>query len=260
MQGPWSPPRDHPISEACARELIGGDLGDVWRQIIMGCCRPIYWFSVAQPTLILANGSVTFIRTPARLLGVTAAHVLEEMERASTRQPIRVQIANHIFNDWAARRIDADHRNDLATLDLSNIPLAHFGNDVVPLESWPPLPPVEGRAIAIGGYPGRDRRPVKLFENNWGLFTALGIARTVSDDQITWIVPPESDVNAGGVQELPPNYDLGGISGGPLIATFETRAGIATYRLSGIVSEAQATLEYVVAKRLDGLGPDGTFR
>jgi hypothetical protein len=256
----WRPPEGHLIDEARARELLGGDLGNVYRQIIMGCCRPIYWFSLSAPGApIRQNGTVTFLRTPDRMLGITAKHVVDGYEVAKDREAVRLQIGNAVVEDLSDRQIATNDRLDIATIDLADIALADFGNDLWPLETWPPMPPEEGRGIMLGGYPGRDRQPVRNMENSWGLFTAIGIARTVSHDQITWIVPREDDVHVGKIEEIPLNYDLGGISGGPLVTSFESRSGIVTHRLAGIVSEAHAALEYVVAKRIDGLRSDGTL-
>ncbi|WP_430422085.1 hypothetical protein [Phenylobacterium sp.] len=237
---------------------MGGDLGDAYRQIVMGCCRPIYWFSLEADACIRNNGTVTFLRTPERLIGITAAHVLDEYDRVRTEELMRPQIGNVVVHDLDRRRIATNTRLDIATIDLSDVDPAKFGNDLWPLATWPPMPPEEGRGIMLGGYPGGDRRSIGPLETNWGLFTALGIARTVSDDQITWIVPRGEDVHVGPM-ELPLHHDLGGISGGPLIASFESAAGLMTYRLAGIVSEAQAQLEYVVARRIDGIRADGSL-
>ncbi|OJU08822.1 MAG: hypothetical protein BGN86_03655 [Caulobacterales bacterium 68-7] len=106
----------------------------------------------------------------------------------------------------------------------------------------------------LGGFPGVERLVVRPLDVNFGLHTVLGIARRVTEDQITWLMEREFEMGA----DLPPNYDLGGISGGPLIGKFMV-GGIETYRLAGIISEAQPALENVVAKRADTLRPDGTF-
>lgn len=73
----WEAPEGHPISIEKAKELMAGDLADVYRDILRKCCAPIYWFDRRRKDgRILSNGTVTFVQTPERLLGVTAAHVL----------------------------------------------------------------------------------------------------------------------------------------------------------------------------------------
>jgi hypothetical protein len=107
----------------------------------------------------------------------------------------------------------------------------------------------------LAGYPGRNRIQEKPFEVEWGLFTALGIARRVTNIQITWRV--ERDWGCG---DLPVNYPLGGISGGPLIGWFETPNHLTEYVFCGIVSEANSELENVVCTRADYIGDDGSIR
>lgn len=257
MREPWSPPKGHSIDEARARALMGGDLGDAYRQVIMGCCRPIFWFGLQPDAPIFDSGTVTFLQTPSLLLGVTAAHVFDGYTKAKCERRIRVQISNAVVDDLEDRLIDIDRKLDVATFDLSRLVLGDVGKGVSPLRSWPPVPPEEGRGIMLGGYPSKDREPVRHLESSWGLFTAIGIARTVSHDQITWIAPDDGVL----VGNPPPrNQVLGGISGGPLIAAFESKGGLMTYRLAGVISEAQAALEYVIARRVDRLQPDGTLR
>lgn len=255
MSNRWQPPLDQPIlDEGEALRLLAGDLGDAYRQIIMRCCRPLYWYRLELDAPILANGTVTFVRTPERLLGVTAAHVLLNYLASKGEAATGVQLGTTRIDDLGDRIIRINEARDMATFDLEGFDLARIGGEpIVPLATWPPLPPQEGRGIMLGGFPGLDRQIAGPMEVDFGLFTALGIARRVTDDQITWMVDRDH-----GVGDLPPNYDLGGISGGPLISKFLSN-GIETYRLAGIVSEAQPQLEYVVAKRADILCPDGTF-
>lgn len=111
----------------------------------------------------------------------------------------------------------------------------------------------------LAGYPGTER----IHSDgsiNWGLFTCLGVAKVVSADQITWAAEREYDMPIDGIPSLPANADLGGISGGPLVGWFETDSGLTHYRLCGIISQASAMLENVVAKRAEFIRPDGTIR
>ena len=253
----WQPPLDQPhVDEAEARRLLAGDLGDAYRQILMRCCRPIYWYRLERNAPILANGTVTFVRTPERLLGVTAAHVLAGYLGSKVEAPTRVQLGAARIDDLEARIIEINEARDMATFDLEDFDLVQIGGEpIAPLESWPPLPPEENRGIMLGGFPGGDRQIIAPMEVDFGLFTALGTARRVTDDQVTWMVDRDNGVVEG---DLPPHYDLGGISGAPLISKF-FRNGIESYRLAAIISEAQPQLEYVVARRADVLRADGTF-
>jgi hypothetical protein len=60
-----------------------------------------------------------------------------------------------------------------------------------------------------------------------------------------------------------PRYGLGGVSGGPLISWFESESYIATYTLSGIITEHpdyeenEFTIERVIATRADFIQHSG---
>lgn len=260
MSNNWFPPEGHPISIEKAKELIAGDLGDVYRRILRDCCVPIYWFRLNKdnPT-ILHNGTVTLLKTPKKLLGVTAAHVLRGYENDRQNQKVRLQLMSEVVDDLLERVIAISDTLDIATLDFDESLIKKIGKEVSPLNSWPPQPPHEGKGIMLAGYPGIDRLTIRKLEANFGLFTAIGVARVVSDEQIAWAVDREFFVNSQKVKPLPPNYDLGGISGGPLISWFETPNYISYYKLSGIISQANKTLENVVAKRADYINDDGTI-
>ncbi len=111
----------------------------------------------------------------------------------------------------------------------------------------------------IGRYPGIERRVIDTRNISFGLFAALGIARTVSDDQISCLFEREYLVETSDIPSFPPNIDLGGISGGPVITVMESPSYLVSYRLGGIVSEASVELEKVFAKRVDIIKDDGSF-
>ena len=102
------PPKGHPITEAKARELIGV-MGAPTRQFIASCCVPIFWWRGADAArTILANGTVTMVRTPKGVLGLTADHVVEECLNAFDAGGVCVQIADASAHDlapgWVSRR------------------------------------------------------------------------------------------------------------------------------------------------------------
>jgi hypothetical protein len=74
MANEWKRPEGHPLTIERAKELMGGDLGDVYRSITSRCCAPIYWYYTGAE--ILDSGTLTFVRTSKRLMAFTAAHVI----------------------------------------------------------------------------------------------------------------------------------------------------------------------------------------
>lgn len=259
MTGQWKPTDGHPISPERAKELIIGPLGDTYRGILRACCAPVYWYRNAEtrPLEICDSGTVTFINTGERIIGVTAAHVVDGAVKAAAGYDVTIQIMDARIEYLDV--IGIDRRLDLATIAFERRHLDAMGKTISPLTGWPPLVPEEGRGIMLAGYPGADRIIAAPKDVIWGLCTILGIARRVSDEQITWLLEREHGVSDGKIPDLPPNHKLGGISGGPLVGWFETKGGLAYPRLCGIVSEASAEFENVIAKRADFIRADGTI-
>ncbi len=252
----WLPPIGHPIDEKKARELVGGDLGKEYRQILQRCCTPIFWYENKQNSSILNNGTVTIVKTPEKLLGVTAAHIVNSYFSQSENLNLKLQIGEELIPDLRKRIIAVCDKLDLATISLEPHTL---NQGIVPLP-WPPRVPQEGRSIMLGGYPGQERLEEQRRVCNFGTFAAIGIARTVSDDQITFLIEREFGVPMKDIKELPMNYDLGGISGGPVVSWFETKSFIASYHFAGIISEASSEYENIVAKRADFIKADGSIK
>ena len=255
----WKPPAGHPISTDKAKQLLAGDLGDVYRDILSKSCVPIYWFDTDQSDQgILHNGTLTLVQTNQRLLGITAEHVIAAYLTDREDLNVQLQLGNAAVENL--KIIDKSGRVDLATVAIDKAILSKLGKDVTPLSAWPPQPPQEGRGIMFAGYPGGERIEEENFELSFGLYTAVGVARHVSDEQITWVGERDFVIDHPTIPIPPPGYDTGGISGGPLISWFETEARVAHYCLSGIISQAHAELEYLIAKRADFIRGDGSIR
>lgn len=259
------PSNQHPISEEEAKRLISGDLGNVYRDILKSCCVPIFWgyYDKISNFKILHNGTLTLVKTPERLLGVTAAHVIQKyQEDSKNNNKVILRLMNEIIPTLEI--IDCNKELDLVTISINksicdrNTSMRSFGKEVTPLEMWPPKVPQESYGIMFAGYPGDDILHSNR-ELNFGLFTGIDRARTVNHDQITcWIQREDLVINSGGVPTLPENYNFGGMSGGPLISWFKNY--ITYYCLSGIISQAYGDGDYIIAKRADFIRPDGSIR
>ena len=118
----WQAPKGHPLSMEKAKELLAGDLGDVYRNILKTSCAPIYWYRADRADLsILHNGTVTFVKTPDRLLGVTAAHVLRAYLADTANGGVRLQIMNGVVDDMPGRIISVSDKLDIATFAADQI-------------------------------------------------------------------------------------------------------------------------------------------
>lgn len=266
MPGPQRPtaPEGHPISEQRAKELIASDLGDVYRGILRDCILPVCWHprsSVDGPAPIQNSGTVTIAQTSERILGITAAHVVRGLQEAQASQPHTIQLLNAIIKQLDL--IAVSDRLDLATFAIPEGLLATCGKPIVPISIIDDgrQEPQEGRGIMLAGYPGKNRVTTGQSSIDWGMFTGLGVARVVTEEQVTWVAEREFAERHPRLPDLPPNAELGGISGGPLIAWFENEAGTFTYcSLVAIISQANAQLENVIAKRIHFIRRDGSIR
>lgn len=258
MTNDWQPSENHPITIEQAKILLAGDLGNVYRDILKKSCAPIFWFDRDnEDEGVLHNGTLTIVETPQLVIGVTAAHVVRTYEHNSREIRVRLQFMNTVVDELEI--IAISDRLDLATIAVDADLLGRLGKDIVPLNSWPPQAPREGLGIMLAGYPGIDRLEPKPLEIDFGLFTALGIARRVTDEQITWIPEQDFYVDHPDITQLPEGHDLGGISGGPLIGLFETENHVAHYCLSGVISQVHPKFGNVVAKRADFIQDDGSI-
>lgn len=254
----------HPIPIEKAKELLAGDLGKEYRKILMGCCAPIYWYrrDIENPR-IAHNGTLTIARTPKTLLGITAAHVVKQYAADIETHPYQLQIMNESVDDLMKRMIDVSEKLDIATMALDEDLLKRLGK--TPLGEWPAWPPQEGKGIMIAGYPAGAREQTRDLEVCFGLFTVIGTARTVTQRQMTWLSEPEFQLAGTTIETPPPQYDLGGISGGPVISWFESGAHITHHRLSAIVTEHpnyaenqdMPPIERLVAIRADAISETG---
>jgi len=109
----------------------------------------------------------------------------------------------------------------------------------------------------LAGWPGKARTERGPEDVDFLGFYALGIAQTVNHDQITFQVSREHDVTPVD-RQLPAGYDLGGISGGPMVAAFEL-SNFVTFRLCGIIVDGWAEAEYVIARRAEFIQADGSI-
>jgi hypothetical protein len=244
------------FTEEEARRLFGGHLGDVYRDVLRTSCAPIYWFPEGRsPDLEkMHHGTVTIVRTPERLLGITAAHVIKALQEDEQIERQTVQVMNAVLPQLKV--IDMDEGLDLATFEFDEEIIRQAGKTIIPLKVWPPQLPTEKCGILIGGYPRISRvvRDNDLVE--WGILAAIGIADQVFNNQIIWTIERVHNIKHPTIPDIPNKAMLGGISGGPLIALLQ-RNGIHYWALAGIVTLGLSEFEAVVAKRADVIGADG---
>lgn len=215
---------------------------------------PIWWHAPAGAREPLRGGTVCFVHTGARIVGITAEHVHREIA-ALKRRDSRTwcQVGGHTF-DPPARLIDADRELDIATYDFSEISANAAGADVHHPPSWPPAT-VDGAVGIVGGWPWQLGSSHESRVSHHFLHFVCQLQATNSD-QIGAATFTATSV-PWGAAALPAGTNLGGMSGGPVFRLIS--APIEHLLLVGIVYEYQPTFELVLARPLSCIRADGTI-
>ncbi len=243
-----------------AKTLMAGPFGEELHRIV---ANHMTWlvFGTVGPTgeaIGLQNGTCFFVKTPLRLLGVTARHVLDGLRRAREADPnTRSQIGNLLI-DPLERVVGQGDKADIATFEISSEELGEIGK--VPISLWPPHPPdVDDKGVLLAGYPAKATISASSHSRCFGIYAASGVAQRVTDWQLTcrieWENTQKSTLGA-----LPPrNFETGGMSGGPVLSIRE-KNGILSFPLAGVISEGDAATDTIIAERADSIRPNGDIR
>jgi hypothetical protein len=223
---------------------------------------PIWWvFQDQAGAFGLRNGTSFLIDLGQGVVAVTAAHVFREYcENRRRSQAIACQLGNALF-DPKAHQIDCDDDLDIATFRISAETLEQIGKPVLPASppDWTPLNPVETEFIFFAGFPAQSRgmTPTGRIFAAVPYFAMLPTTR-VTDRQITCRFERDKMIDFSGSGLPPQGYDLGGVSGGPMLLPTLTDHGI-VWRFGGVIVEAAAgkLFEQVVAVRATFIHPDG---
>jgi hypothetical protein len=207
------------------------------------------------------QGSMFFLDCGRRPFAVTAAHVFDEFLHDRETHLVRgCQIGNVGFNPEDRLITSGTQLGiDIATFRVMPEEIAATGKRVVQGTDgpWPP-PPNVGEAVFFGGFPGVERIPIAPNEISFGLHSAMVPLTDFTDYQLCARMEHEYRVDVRGLGLPPEGYDLGGVSGGPMLQPVY-RDGVWGWRLVGVVSEAIAVQDFerITAVRTHYILPDG---
>lgn len=203
---------------------------------------PIFW---AQSGLVKNNGTAFILDTGERVFGVTAAHVfnayindwklgiVETCNLGDLNLPLQERLISIGTTDYV----------DIATFELTDAEIKIYRSRVLSGDQsiWPPTIPNEGESVVIAGYPGLERIQVKEFVCNFGAACFNIPISSISEFQFGCLFERKywEDEFGKGLPQV--NYNLGGISGAPVIALILRNSGIATWRLAGVAYQASAS-------------------
>ncbi|OMI09498.1 hypothetical protein BSN85_16345 [Bradyrhizobium brasilense] len=207
------------------------------------------------------QASMFFLDCGRGPFAVTAGHVFEQfVSDRSSRRVRGVQIGNVGFNpeerliDWGS-----DRKIDIATFRITQEEIAEIGKKVVEGTggAWPP-PPNAGEVVFFGGFPGCERVEVAPMEFSFGLHSAMTPLTDFTEYQVGCRFDRQYWVDVRGLGLPPVGYDLGGVSGGPMLQPVY-QDGVWGWRLVGVISEAIMAdqFERITAVRSHFLSPDG---
>jgi hypothetical protein len=213
-----------------------------------GSCAPVFW---RKPNGRMTNGTVTFVRTPSQVLGVTNAHVADGLVNSDGGG---WQLGGAQFHP--NRLIDRHPTLDLATFELSDVFLATAGGHAATVPTWPPVGPSVGDPIMLGGYPGtyREQLPGSV---NFSFAWFAGKVESVSETTIGLALNIGTSISTS-PQRIAAHADLGGCSGGPVFRVVDS-GGIERLELVAIIFEYSTEYEIMRAHLLRDLAPDGLF-
>ena len=222
-------------------------------------CAP-FWWSVAIPddpvAWILHNGTICYVNTSSRRIGITANHVYKEYladKEAHDAEAIECQFGSSTIYP-EERVIDGSEEWDIATFDLPDV---FVGASLNPKSyhhavRWPPHRAQKSDLVMYGGFSGvlrKEKGPIADLPFQW----VAGRVSEVTDDAITL----EPDFEKMRWQGPETNDNPGGWSGGPVFRSVEDEP-IARLELIGIISRSLG--QSVFARHADAVQADGTLR
>lgn len=242
-----------------ARRLVQGPFGRALHEAVHQYIRPLWWFDPNRsgPDRI-RNGTTFVLDCGHGPFGVTAGHVYDEFAMHAERGA-RCRIGAGPVWDLRPRLISRGKQVDIATYRVTAEELRQLGGVILTgyQEGWPPKPAEANRGLIFAGFPAVERQLLDEQHIEWGIYSALGIASSVSDRDVSCLLERHEWVPTPGAPPPQEGYDLGGMSGAPVLSI--VHGDVFGWRLAGVVYECSREIgEIVRAVRADFIGVDGT--
>jgi hypothetical protein len=248
-----------PLSKEEAIALTRGPYAATVERAVAGSIAPFLWRERDEKgDLKLRNGTVFFVSAD-RTFMVTADHVFAGYLEARNKfgQFVRCQLGNLRFVP-EDRLIARSESLDIATFAITSeeIKKTYDGKFAMSLD---PMNPQIGKGVFFAGFPGLERRQLSERQIESGIFRALTVADNVNDREISGHFDREYQVDKPGQPTAPEGYDIGGVSGGPLVTMVDS-ANLCYWRLGGVMTAFNRSFEIFYATRADFILPEGTLK
>lgn len=213
------------------------------------------------PRALWRQGSMFFVDCGRGPFAVTAAHVFEQFVEDRAQRRVRgCQISNLGFNPEERLIASGKHLGiDIATFRVTPDEIAQTGKKIVQGIDGPSLPaPNVGEGVFFCGFPGEERDRVSENEFSVGLHSAMTPLTSFTNYQLCCQLDRRYWVDVRGLGLPAVGFDLGGVSGGPMLQPF-FKDGVWGWRLVGVISEAVSARDFerVTAVRAHFILPDG---
>jgi hypothetical protein len=234
-------------------------------------CTPLYWHDRRTPfPKEMRGGSCFILRFGERLVGVTAAHVLQIYLDDRKKNPAIVCQLRLIEFALHGAVIDHDLNLDIATFAVSENQLKEINGTAIDCTGqWPPPPPERMRAVSLAGFPENLR---VTHADRSGVFSAYGGLAAIEDfseRDILLTFDPAREQTLGGLPLPPLGLNMSGCSGGAALMHGE-RNGLHRWFPVGIMiagpnrdrgderGDAE-TFDMIRVRRIHFLRQDGTI-
>jgi hypothetical protein len=252
---------------AQAQQMLRGGLAKTMRDVAAGYAIPLAWIHAeAGRPVMPSNGSAFLLDAGQGPFLTTARHVYRGFLAAKAEHSDTVCVVGQTRIALQERLRAQDRAHDVATFDVTAEEVADLKRyRKIPLtgsqQTWPPPPPLVDHGVFFVGFTGQQRTLLPYHGNSvveveFGAYTALAVASSVSTTSITMHFEHEPDFDVGERNVMPTQENIGGCSGAPVLTFVEERR-VFTWRLGGIVTEAGQG--FVKAARADCLNADGTI-
>jgi hypothetical protein len=200
-------------------------------------CIPLYWHDrQIPPPKELQGGSCFILKFKGKLVGITAAHVVQAYKMYVKRTATAICQLRTIPFELNDCLIDLDDDLDIATFSLNQAQLNQGGAVAIDCTGqWPPPEPARMTAVSIAGFPELLR---EVYPDRSATFKAYGALAAIEDfsDREIWLTydPTRDQPMPGPVERPPVGFNMSGCSGGPVLM-HETRAGLHRWFPVGII-------------------------
>ena len=234
-----------------AQILFSGDFG---KRLLRTACEyaiPIFWSILKNEKWVVENNGTAFVLNCGRgPFLVTAAHIYESYrERLSEGIKIWPQLSDITFR-MEERLIGylGSETLDIVTFKISSEEINLIKRSVLEGSRTPLTAPIarQNEGALFAGFPGLQRTDESENECGFGFFSSLNPISSVSERHFGFAFDRSKWVDAFGKGFPKDGYDLGGVSGSPVLIVEESELGIYSWRLGGVVYNASNTLGEII--------------